>query len=183
MYHLYSRNVLFDFVYLPSWLVPIIGIFISQPSVCWHLLPLFRADLHYLVLICPSDLLLSLQPSSELLRESEINCVLSRVELTACTEICGQAGLAPHRSPWSCLLQELGPLWMVRFQGLVSVSFVFWGGLLLLSPSSFLLSSSITAAPSIHSGRRVTPLSPGPYCKRKHTTTTRTQVLLDFRKE
>ena len=158
---LYSRTVWVEFVYLPSWLIPIIGIFVSAFSLLASAASVqSRSSLPH-VLICPSDLL-SLQPSFELLHESEINCVLSRVELTACTEICGQAGLAPPRSPWSCLLQELGPLWMVRLQGLVSVSFVFWGGLSFCPPprSSFQAVSQLPPQFTPDAGWPLSPQDP-----------------------
>jgi len=80
-----------------------VGLFISSVLfVCWHLFraPLFAESYtlsHLLIWVLESGL--PLLAGFELQHESEINCVLSRVELTACAESYGRGALIPVPIP------------------------------------------------------------------------------------
>lgn len=147
-------------------------------GICSELF-LAESSLQPHLLIWALELPLSLLASFELLHESEINCVLSRVELTACAEICGQGRLSPSQILLILLVTGAGPLWMVRW--LCGFS------LLSLSPLSFGVALFVSllvpfrrdhSCPLlIHLGHWMTLLPSGSYCKRTHTTTNNTSKL------
>lgn len=77
-------------------------------SICSVLLLVELLLHHLLILVLESALFLC--ESFELLLASEINCVLSRVELMACTETCGHGWLSSAQIPLILLVTGAWPL-------------------------------------------------------------------------